>query len=70
MIALAHVDAPRSTWNALDHIRNVNVRIGVAVTVRVGRQVVGHQEAAHLDELCDRLDRGLPLRPAQSTAVP
>ena len=55
MIALAHVERAAIHLNALDHIRDINVRVGVAIAVGIRRQVVGHQVAAHLDVLRDRL---------------
>ena len=35
VIALAHVERAAIHLNALDHIRNINVRIGVPVAVRI-----------------------------------
>ncbi len=55
VIAFAHVERAAVDLHALDDIGDIYVRIGIAVTVRIRRQVVRHQVRAHLNILRDRL---------------
>ena len=51
VIALAHVERAAVDSDAVDGQRNQRIRIGVAVTVRVGGQIVGIQKVADLEVL-------------------
>ena len=55
MVAFPHIECAAIRLHAFDDGRDHDVRVGIAVAVRVGAQIVGHQEAADLDELRDGL---------------
>src|SRR5579863_2334036 len=49
MVAFAHVEGASVYLNALDHLRDENVGVRVAVSVRVGREVVRNKVTSYLD---------------------
>jgi len=55
MVAFAHVEDAAIGRDRLDDGRNHRVRIGVALAMRVGGQIVRHQVVAHLEVLRDGL---------------
>src|SRR5271165_5214713 len=54
MISLANVVGSAVHLHVFQNLRNKNIGVGVAIAVRVCRQVVGHQVGAHGDVLGDR----------------
>ena len=54
MIALQHIESAAVCRHAAQHAGDVDIRVGVAVAMRVGGKVVGHQIAAHRDVLRNR----------------
>ena len=55
MIALAHVEGAAIHLHAFNCAGDENVRVGVAVAVRIRRQIIRQQVASHLDVLRDGL---------------
>ena len=55
MIALAHVEGAAVHLHAINHVGDEDIGVGVAVAVRICREVVGNQVAAHLDVHGNRL---------------
>ncbi len=53
MISFAHVEGAPVYLNAFDDVCDIDVRIGIAITMRIRRKVVGHKVGADLDELGD-----------------
>src|SRR5580704_7715629 len=55
MVAFAHIERAPVYLNATDDLGNKNVRVGVAVAMGIGRQIVGNEIAADLDVRGDGL---------------
>src|SRR5208283_2906739 len=49
MIPFPHVERAAIHLNAFNHLENEDVWVGVAVSVRVGGEIVGNQVASHLE---------------------